>query len=320
VNHQFGEDSDGNPIISQRIAVQNNFTAVAFAMQWDEPSFTVSGAPGCQVDLDLYFLRNNTVVGKSLISNIGRNPVEFIVFEPFLYSNTTGEYVNVDMVIVKKQGNSPKNIKVIPFAPVIDVKFEFATNTPTIVGAKNSKSAATVGVAPVFMTPAYNVSPPVLQFFSSVGGVPILFDKFGNRTEEPEIRKKPSVIGPDSVFTTFYTNGPGGLYYGTPCAAGHVAGVAALLLDWAGGPKSLKPLDLYGILERTAIDMNDVATTDFDTGFDFSTGYGFVNASAALDATVQSPTKNSTGGTNSGSQNLQFFWTFCIVSISSWFL
>ena len=143
----------------------------------------------------------------------------------------------------------------------------------------------------------------MLQFFSSVGGVPILFDKFGNRTDEPEIRNKPNFLGPDSVLATFYTKGPMGLYYGTPCNSGHVAGVAALMSQLNGGPKSLKPQDICGILERTAIDMNDNSTVDFDSGFDFSTGYGFVNASAALDVTasITAPTRPDDESPTSGS-------------------
>jgi hypothetical protein len=90
-------------------------------------------------------------------------------------------------------------------------------------------------------------------------------------------------------------------------------------------------LDLYGILERTAVDMNDNATAALDTGFDSSTGYGLVNASAALDVAdsftaaptpspVQSPNQNAPGGSQSGSLSLPFYWTVCILSISSWFL
>jgi PT repeat/Subtilase family len=297
VYHQFGTDTNGKPIISQRIAIQNLNIPVGFAIQWDEPYFSVSGPPGCQVDLDIYFLLNNTVVARSRADNIGRNPYEFILFQPNLFTNVTGAYVTVDMVIENYQGISPKKVKVIPFAPVVDVRFEFATNTPTITGVRNSKAIAGVGAAPFFQTPAFGVSPPVLQFFSSVGGVPIIFDKFGNRTAQPEIAKVPNFVGPDSVQTTFYTNGPQGLYYGTPCAAAHVAGVAALIMQKIGIKRFLKPSDLYGILERTAIDMNDNFTVGFDTGFDFATGYGLVNASAALDAAIaftKAPTKSPT--------------------------
>ena len=321
VYHQFGIDSNGKPIISQRVAVQNFLNSpVSFVMQWDEPFFFISGAPGCQVDLDIYFLRNNTVVTQSTFNNIGRSPSESIFIQPSLFTNISGGYATFDIVIVKKGGISPKYVKIIPFAPVVDVKFEFATNTATVTGYKNSNLAGTTGAAAFFQTPAFGVSPPVVQFFSAVGGVPIVIDKSGNRLSTPEIARVPRFVGPDSVQTTFYTNGPQGLYYGTTPAAAHVVGVAALMLQLTG--KNLKPLDVYGILERTAIDMNDNSTAGFDTGFDFATGYGFVNASAALDATVaytRAPTKAPTTAptqspveppTNCGFLNLNIFCPF----------
>jgi hypothetical protein len=41
---------------------------------------------------------------------------------------------------------------------------------------------------------------------------------------------------------------------------------------------NLTPLEIYAILEKTAIDMNTV-------GFDFDSGYGLINALAAVNAT-----------------------------------
>ena len=35
---------------------------------------------------------------------------------------------------------------------------------------------------------------------------------------------------------------------------------------------------LYDILKETAIDMNDPATAGFDSGFDFATGHGLIDA------------------------------------------
>lgn len=52
--HLFGNTSNGSPIISQRVGLRNtgsNFDL--FIFQWDQPSFRVSGSPGCQSDLDI---------------------------------------------------------------------------------------------------------------------------------------------------------------------------------------------------------------------------------------------------------------------------
>ena len=62
-------------------------------------------------------------------------------------------------------------------------------------------------------------------------------------------------------------------FFGTSGAAPNVAAVAAILLQIK---PDLTPLEIYEVLEETAIDMNQV-------GFDFATGHGFVDALAAVE-------------------------------------
>jgi hypothetical protein len=288
VYHQFGIDGNGIPIISQQIGVQNPSFAsipVQFVLQWDEPFFTVSGGSGCQVDLDFYFIWENTVIAKSQTGNVGRDAIEVTEFNPKQYSNITDNYVTVEMVIIKRQGLSPKFMKLIPFSPFLLLDFEFATNSPTIVGMSNAALGASVGA-----TRSYNnrESPRIVPYSSS-GGVPILFDKLGSRTLSPIIRQQPRFVGPDFVRTTFYMTVEQEptfpFYIGTVSASVHVAAVAALMLQLKGGPKSILPSEIFSILERTATDMDDTSTTDrFDVGFDYNTGGGLVNATAALSA------------------------------------
>ena len=42
------------------------------------------------------------------------------------------------------------------------------------------------------------------------------------------------------------------------------------------------PDNIYSVLKSTAIDMDDPTTAGFDTGFDFGTGFGLIQADAAL--------------------------------------
>ena len=84
----------------------------------------------------------------------------------------------------------------------------------------------------------------------------------------------------------------------------HVAGIAALMLQSKGGPKSLTPQQVTQFFEMSAVDMDDPYTNGFDVGFDDATGFGLIDALAALDlvtatkaptkAPTKKPTKNPT--------------------------
>jgi subtilisin family serine protease len=168
----------------------------------------------------------------------------------------------------------------------------------------NTALGASVGASFSANTPAFGGATPTVNEYSSSGGVPIIFDKFGNRTLSGEVRQQPRFVGPDAVQTSTYFSYLPGKYYGTTAATAHVAAVAALMLQLKGGPKSMLPSEIFSILERTAIDMDDISTDGFDVGFDYNTGGGLVNATAALSvanvtkpltkAPTKAPTKTPT--------------------------
>jgi hypothetical protein len=105
-------------------------------------------------------------------------------------------------MIVNFEGSNPALMKYVLFN--FRTIQEFATNSGTLYGHANAVGAEAVGAAAYFNTPAFGVSPPVLEDYSSRGTTPILFDQAGNRLATPELRAKPEIVAPDGVDTTFF--------------------------------------------------------------------------------------------------------------------
>src|SRR5262249_19976518 len=108
--------------------------------------------------------------------------------------------------------------------------------------------------------------PTVTQPTSAVGPALINFPA-------PEVRNVPNITGVDCVQTRvgqlgFFENP----FCGTSAAAPHVAGIAALLMERAPG---LSSAQYRAILTGTAVDIES-------PGFDFLSGFGRVDALAAL--------------------------------------
>jgi hypothetical protein len=184
-------------------------------------------------------------------------------------------------VLTKFGGPDPARIKYVDFG---DAEFtEHVTASGASYGHASAQGAEGVGAAFYAETPAFGVSPPLIELFSSAGGTPILFDEDGRRLASPENRQRVDVTAPDGTDTTFFGSfaGPGPFpnFFGTSAAAPHAAAVAALMLDARPG---LSPARIYDGLERTATDMDDPSTPGFDRGFDQVSGFGLVRADAAV--------------------------------------
>jgi hypothetical protein len=135
-----------------------------------------------------------------------------------------------------------------------------------------------------------------LERFSSQGGAPILFDTSGNRLATPVVRQKPDFVGPDGGNDTFLgftlasagITGSNGLlntassecqndpnypnFFGTSGATPHAASIAALMLQ---ANSAATPSQIYTALRDSALPMS-AATPNFNSG------YGFIQADAAL--------------------------------------
>ena len=259
----------------QRITLPSGGSFV-MSFQWSSPAFSVSGAPGSQNDLDVYILNASAtqVVGGSISDNVGNDPIEFLSF-----TNTTGATADFNIMIVNFTGADPGLMKYVLFNFPGAIQ-EFATNSGAIYGHANAVGATAVGAARYSNTPAFGVSPPIIESFSSSGTTPILFDLAGNPVSDPR-STKPEIVAPNGANTTFFGSDSDGdgfpNFFGTSAAAPHAAAVAALLLQ---ATPTLSPFQVYARLKNTAIDM---ATP----GFDNQTGAGLIQADAAL-ATVAS--------------------------------
>ena len=276
----------GNGVVLQRIQIAPGgefFTS----FQWSDPFFSVSGGLGAKTDMDILVYYRGVLRPdlSGLEFNIGGDPVE--VIDLF---NSSNAVIEVEIALVKDSGPDPALIKWVNFGG--GTATQFATRSSTIVGHANAEGAIAVGAARYTLTPVFSttLSAPIIEGFSSAGGTPILFATNGQPVE-PVIRRKPEIVGPDGGNTTFFpsfrplsaTDIEGDdfpNFFGTSASAPHAAGVGALLQEKAR--KTFTPAQVRDRLQATAIDMDDPLTPAFDVGFDFRTGFGFIQADRAL--------------------------------------
>ncbi|MFD1874756.1 T9SS type A sorting domain-containing protein [Hymenobacter bucti] len=283
--NNYGRAHDfGNGDITQSYRIPAGGT-LRLSFQWADPFFSVSGGAGARTDLDILVLVGGVVQQSlsGLSGNIGGDPVEII-------SLTARTAVTVELVIVKYEGPTPQLMKYINYGSSTAVPTEYATNSSTVTGHSNATSAIAIAAAAWYNTPVFNtnITRPVVEAFSSQGGTPVFITKEGVDTgyDDSKIRRKPVVTGPDGGNTTFFGSDTSldpdtyPNFFGTSAAAPHVAAVAALMQEFAG--TALTPTNIAEGLVYTAQDMDDPFTPGFDVGFDFRTGFGFVQADKAV--------------------------------------
>ncbi|HYB40426.1 MAG TPA: S8 family serine peptidase [Candidatus Methylomirabilis sp.] len=269
IAHNFA--SSGAPVYMQPIIVPAG-SELTISFQWDSPFFSVSGGAGSPNDLDIYLLNaaGTAVVAASVDDNLGGDPIETIDF------TNSGPTAIFNLMIVSFAGPFPGFMKYIQLGSTDITIAEFNTFSGTVFGHTNAAGGSAVGAAFWEDTPAFGVNPPLLESYSSAGPTPILFDTAGNRLATPVVRLKPDIVAPDGVSTTFFGQRltPGGplFFFGTSAATPHAAGTAALLLE---RQPEFVPSQVYQVLNATTIDMET-------PGFDFDTGFGFVQANSAV--------------------------------------
>jgi len=297
---------------------------VAVVVEWDQPYVTgctanpstlctgatsqidvcLTGATGSDVLLNY----DNTVASCSGPNAVGSDPYQvMIIANPAVGSNNTAP-ANIDIQIGLVNGTMP------PGRIIVDVQDDgqgstinqFSPNGPTIQGHRGAAGAAAVGAAWYFDTPLCGTSPATLESYSSAGGAPILFNTAGTRLATPVVRQKPDFVGPDGVNDTFLgftlaSAGPPypstGLltttisecqnnpnypnFFGTSAATPHAAAIAALMLQ---ANSAVTPAAIYGALRSTALAMPVTTNAGCSSNPNDCSGYGFIQARAALAA------------------------------------
>jgi len=279
--HNFSAPGD-EPRYTQPISIPQGGTFIC-SFQWDDSFFSASGV-GAETDMDILLLNSQ---GQLIAGGTSDNIRSGDPVEVFGYTNTTAS-TTFFLVLTKFAGPDPQRLKYINFG---DGAFLLTTPaipgilSSTLVGHANSEGAIAVGASAFFNTPAYGVNPAVINGFSALGGTPILRGPNGEKTFL--VRQKPELVGPDGTNTSFFGNDipqdadnfPN--FFGTSASAPHVAAVTALIREAARQP-IVMPQVYKAALIGTAEDMDDPNTPGFDVGFDFRTGFGFVNAERAV--------------------------------------
>ncbi len=254
-------------------------TSVLFSFQWDDPHFSISGGAGASSNMAfvIWDATISDIIAFSNIDNVGNDPIEILT-----YTNTTQVNETVNIALVKFGGTDPTTLKYIySIRSGGGIQIEYPTNSSTSFGHKNSAFSAGVAASGWFQSPPFTQT-VTAETFTSLGGLPILFDIAGNRLPQPVVRPQPLLTANDGISNTFF--GEGNFFFGTSAAAPNAAAVAALLLECN---PNLGPFDVYTAMTTTALDANPA---DFAApGYDFFTGAGLIQADAALEQACNFP-------------------------------
>lgn len=277
--HDFDSRADVEDIFQSITIPQGRGFTISF--QWNQPSASVcSGCPGPTNDVDIYLFDDPPT--RVLAGGVVDQDPQGDAREVFSYSNLVGSgRTRFNILIAVFSGTRANFMKyvLLESQPSSQITInQFNTNSGTIYGHANSTFAEAVGAAFFGSTPGFGVDPAILQPFSAAGPTPIFFDIDGDPFMET--RQKPDIVAPDGVNNTFFGSDIASdsdtfpNFPGTSAAVAHAAGVAALMLD---ANPSLSRTTISRILEGTADDMRT-------PGFDFDSGFGFIQADPAVQA------------------------------------
>jgi hypothetical protein len=244
------------PAIGNRMTVIEETRVV---LQWDEPFFLDK----VKTDYNIYIFDNkgNWIkphggghggvkwpVKYTADDNIATDqPIEGAELFPNGEIVKGGTAQNDYYIMIGKMNDGPaQKIKYVAVNTLAPAQYQ---GSPSIWG----HTAAATGQS---VAATYYGIPNMPEDFSASGPVTIEFDTDGNPLPQPVTRNVPQITAADGVDTTFFgfdadLNGLPN-FFGTSAAAPDAAGVAALVLQAAGGPGSMAPADVYTTMQQTA--------------------------------------------------------------------
>lgn len=275
----------------------NQPNQATIAVFWDQP---MTG-PNASSSLNLCLgdgkgdpLGNNLCSGPTVVGQ----PAQAI-----LQLTNKGAAIQGTLRLGLARGVAPGRVHILVLGGDASIN-RYGTDTGSIYGHPLSPNAAAIGAADYFKTPFCNakLATATLEGYSSIGGLPFLFNADGTAKAQVVTPQKPEFVAPDGVTTTFfgmasldagaanaavadcrsYPNYLTDQFYGTSAAAPHAAAAAALL--WQAAPTA-KAADLYSAMKNSALDMETA-------GFDYKSGSGFLRTDQAL-TTLQAQLKKA---------------------------
>jgi hypothetical protein len=281
--HDFDPGPGDDPL--QRITIGAG-VSVQLSFHWSQPAASAGGA-GAQSDLEIYIAdKTGTIRAQARRNNVGGDPFEVLSFEnDDIDADGDGRIDTTFQVGIERvRGPAPERMRYVLFAPIGGADLNEHVAAPTaalterasVFGHANAREASAVGAALYTVTPPFFDGAPLVNSYSSVGGIPILYDETG-RPISPQQRDKPDLTAPDGVNTTFFGSDfeadddsfPN--FLGTSAAAPHVAGLAAVLRSSA---PALTSNQVRRALAESAVDIEGVFDVVAGSAFPIPSGAG----------------------------------------------
>jgi subtilisin family serine protease len=240
--HDFGRASGKSKDVSMNVAVPAGATLTVF-LQWKNRFGSADD------DYDLYILDENDssiLTASTFVQSATGTPLEAAAVQ------NVGSSTGIVHIVINKFSGKDQLLEMYMNGGTVR---QYNTKKGSVFGHPAAKNVLAVGAIS-----ALDPNNDKLESFSSRGPVKIFFPS-------KQSRKKPDITGIDQVETT----GPGtfpAFFPGTSAAAPHLAGIAALLLDFK--PRK-SPAEIRRALARGADDLGK-------SGLDNKFGAGRANA------------------------------------------